>query len=127
MDKPLARGLKNTLLIHSIMMTIFALTYLFMPVLWGNITGCLSNKVPQVFRLFGTAILGYGISSFLSYRADSWGKVKIVAQMNCIITLLFPIVIILALLFWDLPSIGWMYFVIMTGFAIAFNFFYFRR
>jgi hypothetical protein len=127
MDKPLARGLKNTFLTHSIMMTIFALTYLFMPVLWGNITGCLSNKVPQVFRLFGMAILGYGISSYLSYRADSWDKVEIVAQMNCIITLLFPIVIILALLFWDLPSIGWMYFVIMTGFAIAFNFFYFRR
>lgn len=127
MDKPLARGLKYTFLMHSIMMTIFALTYLFVPVLWGNITGCLSNKVPQIFRLFGTAILGYGISSFLSYRADAWDKVKIVAQMNCIITALFPIVLILALLFWGLPRIGWMYFVIMTGFAIAFNYFYFRR
>jgi len=127
MEKQVTQGLKNTFLVHSVMMTIFALTYLFLPVWWGNITGCLSNQVPQVFRLFGTAILGYGISSFLSYKENSWEKVKIVAQMNCVITVLFPIVIVLALFFWDLPSIGWMYFVIMSGFAIAFNYFCFRK
>ena len=90
-------------------------------------TGCLSNQVPQVFRLFGTAILGYATSSFLSYRENSWEKVKIVAQMDSIITILFTIVLVLALTFWDLPSIGWMYFVVMSGFAIAFNYFYFMK
>jgi hypothetical protein len=47
-----------TFLVYSIAMAIFVLTYLFVPVLWGDITGCLSNQVPQVFRLFGIAILG---------------------------------------------------------------------
>ena len=109
------------------MMAIFALNYIFTPVWWGNLTGCLSNQVPQVFRLFGTAILGYAISSFLSYRETAWEKVKIVVQMNCIITALFPIMLVLALLFWDLPSIGWMYFVVMSVFGVAFNYFYFKK
>jgi len=127
MEKQITAGLRYTFLAHGIMMSIFALTYLFIPVLWGDLTGCLSNQVPQVFRLFGTAILGFAISSFLAFRETSWDKVKIVAQMECIITILFPIVILLGLLLWGLPAIAWMYFVVMSGFAIAFNVFYFRE
>lgn len=37
---------------------------------------------------------------------------------------LFPIVILLGLFFWDLPTIAWLYFVVMSGFGIAFNVFY---
>ncbi len=124
MDQQVTRGLRYTFLTHGVMMTIFALIYLFTPVLWGNLTGCLSNQVPQVFRMFGTAILGLAIASFLAYRETSWEKVKIVAQMERILTTLFPIVILLGLFFWDLPSIAWMYFVVMSGFGIAFNVFY---
>ena len=126
MEKQITPGLKYTFLVHGIMMTIFALTYIFFPVLWGDLTGCLSKQVPQIFRLFGTAILGYAISSFLSYRETSWDKVKIVHQMECVITVLFPIVILLALLFWGLPAIGWMSFVVMSIFALAFNYYYFK-
>ena len=127
MEKQISQGLRMTFLFHAIMMTAFALTYMVFPVLWGDVTGCLSKQVPQVFRLFGTAILGYAISSFLAYRARSWEMVKIVAQMECIITILFPIMILLSLLFWDLPAIGWLSFVVMCGFAVAFNLFYFRE
>ena len=127
MEKQITAELRYTFLVHGIMMSIFAFTYLFIPVLWGDLTGCLSNQVPQVFRLFGTAILGFAISSFLAFRETSWDKVKIVAQMECIITILFPIVILLGLLLWDLPVIAWMYFVVLSGFAIAFNVFYFKE
>jgi hypothetical protein len=127
MEKQITPGLKYTFLVHSIAMAIFALIYIFIPILWGDLTGCLSNQVPQVFRLFGTAILGYAISSFLAYRESSYEKVKITAQMNCIITALFTIMLVLGLFFWDLPSIGWMYFVTMLGFGIVFNYFYFRK
>jgi hypothetical protein len=127
MEKQVSPGLKNTFLVHSIMMAMFALTYIFTPVLWGDLTGCLSNQVPQIFRLFGTTILGYAISSFLAYRENVWENVKITTQMNCIITALFPIMLVLALFFWDLPSIGWLSFIVMLGFAIAFNYFYFKK
>jgi hypothetical protein len=126
MEKQITAGLRYTFLVHGIMMSIFALIYLFVPVLWGDLTGCLSNQVPQVFRLLGTAILGYAISSFLAFRETSWDNVKIMAQMECITNVLWVIVILLGLFFWDLPGIAWMYFVVMSGFAIAFNFFYFK-
>lgn len=127
MDKQITAGLRYTFLVHGVMMTVFALVYLFVPVLWGNLTGCLSNQVPQVFRIFGAAILGLAMASFLAYRETSWNEVKIVAQTERILNILFAIVVLLGLLFWELPRIGWMYFVVMTGFAIAFNVFYPRR
>lgn len=122
-----SKGLRITFLIHSIMMAGFAMIYLFIPILWGDLTGCLSNQVPQVFRLFGTSILGYAISSFLSFSNSEWSNVKITAQLNCLISILFTIVLILGILFWDLPSIGWMYLVVMFGFAVVFNYFYFKK
>lgn len=127
MDKQLSPGLRNTFLVHSIAMAVFALNYIFTPVQWGDLTGCLSNQVPQVFRLFGTAIFGYAISSFLAYKQDSWQRARITAQMNCIVTAVFPIMLVLGLFFWDLPSIGWMYFVVLLGFALAFNYFFYRE
>jgi len=106
MDKQVMTRLRYTFLVHGVMMTVFALIYLFFPVLWGDLTGCMSNQVPQVFRIFGTAILGLAMASLLAYMETSWDKVKIVAQMERILNILFPIVILLALLFWDLPTIG---------------------
>ena len=127
MERQLTPGLKYTLLVFSIAMAVFALIYIFIPVFWGDLTGCLSNQVPQIFRLFGTTIFGFAVSSFLAYRENSWEKVKITAQTNCIITAIFVVMIILGLLFWDLPMIGWMYFVIMLCFAVAFNYFCFKK
>jgi hypothetical protein len=127
MEKHITPGLKYTFLVHGIMMSIFGLTYLIFPVLWGNLTGCLSNQVPQAFRALSVALLGLAISSFLAFRETSWDNVKIVAQTECITNVLWVIVILLGLFFWDLPGIAWMYFVVMSGFAIAFNYFYFKK
>ena len=124
MDKQVTKGMRCTFLAHGVMTTIFALIYLFFPVWWGNLTGCLSNQVPQVFRMFGMAMLGLAIASLLAFRETSWDKVKIVAQMESILNILFPIVILLGLFFWGLPGIAWMYFILTSGFAIAFNVFY---
>jgi len=72
MDKHYTKQLKTTFLIHAIMMAGFGLIYIFLPVQWGDLTGCLSNEVPQVFRMFGTAILGLAIMSALAYPAIAW-------------------------------------------------------
>lgn len=127
MEKRISTGLRYTFLAHGIAMTLFSTVFVFFPVQYGDLTGCLSNQVPQVYRLWGTVIFGYAITSFLSFRETLWETVRIVTQMECLITVLFPIVMLLALLFWDFPAIGWMSFVVMAGFAIAFNYFYFRR
>jgi hypothetical protein len=126
MDKQVTKGLRTTFLIHGVMTTTFAFIYMFIPVLWGDLTGCLSSQVPQVFRMFGTAILGFAISSILASRETSWDRVKLITQTECILNILFVIVILLGLFFWDLPNIAWMYFVVMAVFAIAFNVYYRR-
>jgi hypothetical protein len=108
MEKQITPGLKYTFLVHGIMMTVFGLTYLIVPVLWGDLTGCLSNVVPQVFRALSVAFLGLAIGSLLAFREGSWDKVKIVAQTQCITNVLWPIVILLGLFFWGLPGIAWM-------------------
>lgn len=127
MDKQVTRGMRYTFLAHGVLTTIFALVYLFIPVWWGNLTGCLSNQVPQVFRMFGMAMLGLAIASLLAFRETSWENVRIVAQMERILNILFPMVILLGLFYWDLPGIAWMYFILMSGFAIAFNVLYPRK
>jgi len=95
------------------------------PVQWGDWTGCLSKQVPQVFRLFGTSLLGYAVSSFLAAREASFARVRITVQSVCVIYALFTIVILLALALWNLPFIGWLYTVFTGGFAIALNLQYF--
>jgi uncharacterized protein YjeT (DUF2065 family) len=127
MERTISPGLRNTFLVHAFILCITGLTYLFFPVLWGNLTGCLSNEVPQVFRIFGVSLLGLGVSSILAYRATSWEAVKIVAQMECFVSTLFVPVIVLGLAFWNLPSIAWMYLVLFTGFAVAFDYFYLKN
>lgn len=118
--------LRLTLLLHCLSLTVFAMIYLLIPVQWGNWTGCLSNQVPQVFRILGTSLLGYAVSSFLAYRESSFDRAKTTVQTACIIHVIFVIVIVLALTLWDLPPIGWMYAVFTGGFAAAFNAQYFR-
>jgi hypothetical protein len=124
MDREIPVRLKYTFLTHAMAMGFFAFIYMFFPVWWGTFTGCFSRQVPQVYRLWGLTILGYAITSWLAFRARVWEAVRIVAQMERIITALFPIMLLLALLLWDLPAIGWMPFVVMSGFAVAFNVFY---
>jgi len=36
-------------------------------------------------------------------------------------------VLILGISFWDVPSIAWMYLAVMFGFAVVFNYFYFKK
>ena len=124
MNKLFPSRLRYTFLAHAIAMGILSTIYMFFPVWWGNVTGCLSSQVPAVYRLWGLTILGYAVISLLAFRAESWVEVKIVAQMERIITTLFPLGLLLVLVVWDFPAIAWMPFVIMSGFAVAFNIFY---
>ncbi len=124
--KQVPKRLRQTFLLHAAAIALFALIYLIIPVRWGDFTGCLSNRVPQVFRLFGTSLLGYAVSSYLAHRERSLERVMVTLRTACVIHALFFVVIVLALLLWDLPSIGWLYAGFTGVFAIAFNLQYFK-
>jgi len=126
MEKQIPSGLKTTFLVHFIVALIFGLINLLIPEVWGNLIGW-PIKEPAIYRLVGAAILGFGASSWWAYKETAWEKVKIVVQMEIVWPVLATLVILWGLLFAGVPAFGWLYAVIMAGFAAAFSFFYFRR
>ena len=125
MDKQISSGLKTTFLIHFVVAGIFGLVLLLVPRMWGNLAGLEIVKT-AIYRLVGTALLGFAASSWLAYKETVWERVRIVAQMEIIGSALGALVILWGLAFEGLPPLEWMNVVILAGFAIAFAFFYSR-
>jgi len=124
MEKQMATGLKTTFLVHFIVALIFGLTLLLLPQAW-TLVGFPVREV-VLYRLVGAAMVGIAASSWLSYKATAWEKVKIVVQMEIVWTVLGALVMLWGLLFAAVPVFGWVNFVILAGFAAAFLVFYAR-
>lgn len=125
MQKQISSGLKMTFLVHFILGLIFGLIYLLIPVAWGSLVGWPVQE-PAAYRLIGAALLGFAASSWWSYRESTWERVKIVVQMEMVWTILGALVMLWGLLFAGLPAFGWVNFVILAAFSVAWCVFYFR-
>jgi hypothetical protein len=126
MNAQLSQGLKTTFLVHFIVALLFGLGFLLIPVAVGSIYG-LNVQEPEIYRLLGGAMLGFAISSWLSYKAAGWESVRIVVAMELVWTILGTLVMLYALLFTGFPALGWINAVILAAFAIAFGRFYFQK
>jgi hypothetical protein len=126
MNSKMPQGLNTTFLLHFIVCLVFGLGFLLIPNVLGNLYG-LNAQEPAIYRLLGAAILGFGASSWLSYKATEWESVRIVVVMELVWAILGTLVLLLALLFAGFPALGWLNVVILAAFAIAFGWFYFRR
>jgi len=122
----LSQGLKTTFLIHFIVALLFGLGFLLIPNVVGNLFG-LNVQEPEIYRLLGGAMLGFAVSSWLSYKATNWESVRIVVVMEIFWATLGTLVLLYALLFAGFPVLGWLNAVILAAFAIAFGWFYFQR
>lgn len=125
MEKQVSSGLKTTFLVHFIVALVFGLIYLLIPDVWGNLIAW-PVKEPAIYRLLGAALLGFGVSSWFSYKEATWEKVKIVVQMEIAWTILGTLVMLWGLIFAGLPVFGWANAVILAAFAVAFVYFYSR-
>jgi hypothetical protein len=125
MNKPISPGLKILFLVHLVFAFIFGLVYLLIPEVFGGLFK-LPTTEPFVtaLRLLGAAIMAFGFGSWYAYRATAWDQVKIVVQMELVWTILGALVSLLAALFAGFAPVGWINFVILAGFAVAFWIFY---
>jgi len=126
MNTQFSQGLKTTFLIHFIVALIFGLGFLLIPNVLGNLYG-LNVQEPEIYRLLGGAMLGFAVSSWLSYKATDWESVRIVVVMEIVWPTLGTLVMLYGLLFAGFPVLGWLNAVILAAFAIAFGWFYFRK
>lgn len=119
MDRPFSRGLKVTFFVHTIIASIMGGVLLLIPVIFGNLVNWDMSDV--AYRIVGAAMLSCGFSSFLGYKAELWGQVKIVIEAKVSLMFMAAIVLLWALLDGSIPPFGWLFFVVLAGFAIVFG------
>ena len=122
----ISSGLKTLFLVHFIFGLVFGLAFLLIP---GIFMGLLGMSVPDVepYRLAGAAVLAFTASSWFSYQAAEWDKVKIVVQAEIVWTVLATLVLLYGLIFAGLATAYWINTIIMAGFAVAFIYFYVKK
>jgi amino acid transporter len=126
MEKQILPGLKLTFLIHSILAMIVGLIFAVVPQFWGMLFGQSIAEV-GVYRVLGVAILAFGASSWWAYREHLWERVKILAEMEIVWTILGALITVYALMFDAMIFAGWVMALTLAVFAVAFAYFYVRE
>ncbi|HET6445476.1 MAG TPA: hypothetical protein VFI27_12945 [candidate division Zixibacteria bacterium] len=121
MNTAISRGLKITFLLHGIEGFFTGVILLLIPTIFGDLVNWDMSDV--AYRIVGAAVLGCALSSLLSYYAALWRDVKIVVEAKVAWMSLAAIVILWGLLAGNIPDFGWLFFVVMAAFAIAFGYF----
>jgi hypothetical protein len=119
-------GLKNLFLIHFIVALVFGLGYLLVPQTTLAFVG-IQTQEPEIYRLFGAVMLGLAFGSWLAYRETAFERVRIVLGIEVVWPVLGTLVMLYALLIAGFPAGAWLNAIILTAFAVAFGFYYFRK
>jgi hypothetical protein len=126
MDKPMKAGLKTLFLIHAVAGLVFGLGYMVFPATVADLFNMPLTDEPYL-RMLGAAILGFAAMSIVAYLAQSWREVKIAVQGELVWTLLAALLSLWFVLNGTWPGIGWLNFVMMAFFFLAFGYFYWQE
>ena len=126
MENQVLPGLKLTFLVHAIVAILVGLIFTVVPQFWWTLVG---QTMPDlgVARVFGVAILAFGISSWWAYRETFWSHVKIVTEMELVWTILGALITAYGLLFENMILAACLMVFVLGAFAIAFGYFYVRE
>lgn len=125
MNQPVSPGLKTTFLAHAVSAAVFGLLFLLAPQAWGSLSG-MTVFSHELYRLVGAAVLAFGLSSGLAYRAKVWESVQIVVLMELLWAGLAAVILLYYLLRWHFAYLYWLPALLMVGFAGAFAYYYFK-
>ena len=121
----LPAGLRITFMVHFIISAIVGIQHLLAPRIWIDLAGMEIDET-VTWRLIGAAVIAFGVSSFLCYRARVWERVRIVVIMEIVWSFLGAMVILWALLFKGLAKLEWLNVVILMAFAIIFSLWHYK-
>jgi hypothetical protein len=119
----MSRGLKTTFLAHAIVSLAFGLVLYLIPDTWVTLVNWTPYD-PAITRIYAAALLGLCASSWLGYRAARWDEVRIVVQMEIVVTVLGGLAGLYSGLFAGAPLFIWVSVVIYLSFAAAWIYFY---
>jgi hypothetical protein len=119
----MSRGLKTTFLVHAIVTFAFGVVLYLIPDMWAALVNWVPYD-PTVTRIYAATLLAICVSSWLGYRATRWDEVRIVVQMEIVLTVLSGIISLYSALFAGAPLFIWVTVVIFVGFAVAWIYFY---
>lgn len=126
MDKQILPGLKLMFLVHCIVALIVGLVFVVAPQFWAALFGQ-SLGDTGIYRVFGAAMLAFGASSWWAYRETSWERVKIVAEMEMVWTVLGALATVYGMLFEGMILAGWIMAFTLALFATGFAYYYLRE
>ncbi len=121
-EKQIPRGLRITFLVHVIVAGIFGLVFLLIPDVYARLTGLpVQDWGMSIARMLGAAQLGFALSSWLAYKQTLFERVKIVAQMEVVWSILGTLAAGYGVIFGGFPVVYWTNVVIMAAFGVAFT------
>jgi hypothetical protein len=124
-EAKVSNGLKITFLIHAIISIIFGLGLYLVPVQFGATIGWPQGDTTMA-RLTGNALIAFGISSWLAYRATNWEQVRIILITEIWLTILGALIALYSALYGGAPSFIWANFAIFVVFAVLWIYFYMK-
>ena len=116
--------LKYTFLLHMIVAFVFGAWYFLAPDTWVSFVSW-PYYDPVSDRFMAALMIGFGVSSLLGYRAQSWEHVEIIVLAEIVFTLVATIGWIWSMFDPLVPVIGWALTGLIALFLLLFSYSYY--
>ena len=116
--------LKYTFLLHMIVAFVFGVLYFISPDTWVTLVSW-PYFDPVSDRFMAALMIGFGVSSLLAYRAQSWEQVEIIVLSEIVFSLVATIGWVWSMFDPLVPVIGWALTGLVALFFVLFSYSYY--
>jgi hypothetical protein len=112
------QSLKITFIVHAVVSALFGIWLFLAPGSWATLVNWQPFD-PAVTRVFGAALLALALSSLLGFLAKEYAAVRIIVQMEIVLTVLATLGGLYDALVSGAPAFIWVCVVLFAAFAAA--------